>query len=89
MSNGKVYSSNIYEFAKLLKIPANKTLDFETVHQKQKYNISNMECFYDVNLSSKKKNVLGTTTGLHQGIFTLNYPSRYTLDPKVGDTNKI
>lgn len=32
---------------------------------------------------------LGTTTGLHQGIFTLNYLLRYTLDPKVGDTTNI
>lgn len=36
MTNGKVFKSNIYEFAKMLNIPANRNPDYETVHPKHK-----------------------------------------------------
>lgn len=48
-----------------------------------------MACLSDVNLCSNIKKNLGTTTSLHQGVFTLNYLMRVTLDPKVGDSTKI
>lgn len=86
MSNSKQYSSNIYEFAEVLGLPAIRNPNFETIHKEPKYKKKDMICLYDVNNSKRK---LGITKGLHQGIFTLNYLLRYTLDPKVGDTTNI
>lgn len=67
----------IYQFAKVLNPPTKKNPDFATVHQKEKFEKTNMQCVYDVNLCSKKKTVLGTTPGLHQGIFTQLFLEMY------------
>jgi hypothetical protein len=52
MSNGKVYKSNIYEFAKVLGIPANKNDKYVTIHQVEKFKKDNMIGLHDVNQCS-------------------------------------